>query len=116
MTAASVELLTWAVALLLLVAGQHMDIHGPGWKVLRHHPLVRPIVLVSPVDTACVPVSPVDVLAIHGHGEWVNGCADDDLPIGPSERAALNLLSDNQNQHISLPSIQSDNDGFVRRM
>lgn len=94
MAAASIKLLAGTITLLLLDAGQYMDVHWPGWKVLNHGPLVRTIMLVGPIDAACVPVSPIDELAKHGHGKGVDGCADNDLPIGPSERGSLNLLSD----------------------
>lgn len=50
--------------------------------------------LVGPIDAARVPVGPIDELAKHGHSEGVDGCADDDLAIGPRERRSLNLLSD----------------------
>ena len=95
-TAASVELLAGAVTLLLLPAGQRVDVHGPRRQVLDHHPLVGAVVLVGSVDAARVPVRPVDVLAVHGHGERVYRRAHNDLPVGPGERAALNLLSDVQ--------------------
>ena len=94
MAAASIKLLAWTVTLLLLAAGQNMEVHRPRWKVLDHDRLVRAVVLVGPIDAACVPVSPVDELAKHGHSKGVDGCADDDLPIGPRERGSLNLLSD----------------------
>ncbi len=86
MAAASIKLLTGAVTLLLLPAGQDMDVHRPGRKVLNHDPLVRTVMLVGPIDAACVPVSPVDELAEHGHCKGVDGCADDDLSVGPRER------------------------------
>lgn len=92
--AASIKLLAGTITLLLLPAGQNLDVHWPRWKVLNHGPLVRTVVLVGPIDAARVPVSPVDELAKHGHSKGVDGCADDDLPIGPRERASLNLLSD----------------------
>lgn len=66
MAAASVKLLTGTVTLLLLPAGQNMDVHRPRLKVLNHHPLVRTVVFVGPVDAACVPVSPIDELPEHG--------------------------------------------------
>lgn len=94
MAAASIKLLTGTVTLLLLPAGQNMDVHWPRWEVLNHDPLVRTIMLVGSIDAACVPVTPIDELAKHGHGKRVNGCADDDLPIGPRERGSFNLLSD----------------------
>lgn len=93
MAATSIKLLAGTVTLLLLPAGQNMDIHWPRWKILDHNRLVRAIMFVGPIDAACVPVSPVDKLAIHGHGKGVDGCADNDLPIGTTERAAFNLLS-----------------------
>lgn len=94
MAAASIKLLAGTITLLLLPAGQNMDVHWPRWKVLNHGPLARTIVLVGPIDAACVPVSPIDELAEHGHGKGVDGCADNNLPIGPRERGSLNLLSD----------------------
>lgn len=69
-----------------------MDVHRARRKVLDHDSLVRPIVLVGPVDAAGVPVGPVDELAKHGHGKWIDGRADDDLTIGSRERRSLNLL------------------------
>lgn len=93
-TASAIELLTGAVALLLLPAGQRLDVHRPGRQVLDHHRLVRAVVLVGPVDAARVPVGPVDVLVEHGHGERVDGGADDDLAVTPRQRRALDLLSD----------------------
>jgi len=92
--AASIKLLAWTVTLLLFPAGQNMDVHGPRWKVLNHDPLVRTVMLAGPIDTACVPVRPIDELAKHRHRKGVDGCANDDFPIGPRERAPLNLLSD----------------------
>ena len=94
MAAATIKLLTWTITLLLLPAGQNMDIHWPRWQVLNHDPQVRTIVFVGPIDAACVPVGPIDELAKHGHSKGVDGCADDDFPIGPRERGSLNLLSD----------------------
>lgn len=85
MAAASIELLTGALTLLLLPSGQNMDVHWPRWKVLNHDGLVRTIVLVGPIDTACVPVCPIDELTKHGHSKGVDGCANDDLPIRPRE-------------------------------
>lgn len=93
MAAASIKQLAGAITLLLLPAGQNMDVHRPRWKVLNHNRLVRAVVLIGSIDAACVPVSPIDELAKHGHGKGVNGCADDDFTIGPSERRSLNLLS-----------------------
>ena len=86
MAAAPVELLTGAVTPLLLPAGQHLDVHWPRRKVLDHHRLARAVVLVGAVDAARVPVRPVDVLVKHGHGERVDGRADDDLAVVPRER------------------------------
>lgn len=94
MAAASIKLLAGAVTLLLFPAGQHMDVHRPGWQVLDHDLHVRPVVLVGTIDAACVPVSPIDELAKHGHSKGVNGCADDDLSIGPREGGSLDLLPD----------------------
>lgn len=91
--AASIELLTGTITLLLLPAGHHMNVHGPRWKVLNHDPLVRAVVLVGSIDAARVPVGPVDELAEHGHSKRVDCSADDDLPIGACERRSLNLLS-----------------------
>lgn len=93
MAAASVELLTGTITLLLLPASQNVHVHWPRRKVLDHDPLVGAVVLVGAVDAARVPVGPVDELAKHGHGEGVNGRADDDLPIGAREGGTLNLLS-----------------------
>lgn len=81
MAAASIKLLARTVTLLLLPAGQSMDVHWPRWKVLNHDPLIRTVVLVGPIDAACVPVSPIDELAKHGHSKGVDGRADDDFPI-----------------------------------
>lgn len=92
-TAPSIKLLTGAVALLLLRCGQNVDVHWSRWQVLNHDSLVRTIVLVGPIDAACVPVGPINELTKHGHSKRVDGCADDDLPIRPSERGSLNLLS-----------------------
>ena len=86
MTAASVKLLAGAVALLLLPAGHNVDVHWSRWKALNHDQLIRTVVLVGPIDATCVPVSPVDELVKHGQRKGVDGGADDDLPIGPSER------------------------------
>lgn len=94
MATASIKLLTGTVTLLLLPASQNVDIHRPSRKVLDHGPLVRAILLVGSIDAARVPVSPIDELAKHGHSKGVDGCADDDLPIGARERGSLNLLSD----------------------
>lgn len=94
MAAASIELLAGTVTLLLLPAGQNMDVHWPRWKVLNHYPLVRTVMFVGPVDAARVPVSPINELPKHGHSKGVDGCADDDLTIVPGERGSLNLLSD----------------------
>lgn len=92
--AASIKLLAGTVALLLLPAGQNVDVHRSRRKVLDHDSLIRTIVLVGTIDAACVPVSPVDELAKHGHCKGVDGCADNDLTIGARERGSLNLLSD----------------------
>ena len=92
--ASSIKLLTGTVTLPLLPAGQNMDIHWPRWKVLNHYPLVRTVIFIGPVDAARVPVSPINELPKHGHSKGVDGCADDNLPIGPCERASLNLLPD----------------------
>jgi len=97
-TASAVKLLAGAVTTLLLPAGQHLDVHGPGGQVLYHHRLVRAVVLVCPVDTARVPVGPVDVLVEQRHGERVDGGADDDLAVLPRERRALDLLSDGEGE------------------
>lgn len=94
MAAASVKLPAGTVTLLLLPAGQNMDVHWSRRKVLNHDPLVRAIVLVGTIDAARVPVSPIDELTKHGHSEGVNGRADDDFPIGPHERGTLDLLPD----------------------
>lgn len=94
MAAASIKLLAGTVTLLLLPAGQNMDVHWSRWKVLNHDPLVRAVVLVGAIDAARVPVGPIDELTKHGHSKGVNGCADDDFPIGPGERGTLDLLSD----------------------
>jgi len=94
--AASIKLLAGAVTLLLLPAGQNMDVHRSRRKVLNHDRLVRTIVLVGPIDAASVPVSPVDELTKHGHGKWVDGCADNDLTVGPRKRGSLNLLSNDR--------------------
>lgn len=94
MTAASIKLLARTITLLLLPACQNVDVHRPRWKVLSHDPQFRTIMLVGSIDAACVPVSPIDELAKHGHSEGVNGCADDDLPIGSSDRGSFDLLSD----------------------
>ena len=91
--AASVELLARTVTLLLLPAGQNMDVHWSRWKVLNHDFLVRTVVLVGPIDAAGVPVSPVDELAKHGHSKGVDGSADNNLTVGPRERGSFNLLS-----------------------
>lgn len=93
MAAASVELLAGTFTLLLLPASQNVYVHGPRRKVLDHDPLIGAVVLVGAVDAARVPVGPVDKLAKHGHGEGVNGRADDDLPTGTSEGGTLDLLS-----------------------
>lgn len=93
MAAASVELLAGTITLLLFPAGQNVHVHWPGRKVLDHDPLVGAVVLVGAVDAARVPVGPVDELAKHGHGEGVNGRADDDLPTGAGEGRTLDLLS-----------------------
>lgn len=39
MAAASIKLLAGTIALLLLPAGQNMNVHRPGRKVLNHDPL-----------------------------------------------------------------------------
>lgn len=93
MTAAAVELLTGTTALLLFAVGQHVDVHGAGRKVLQHHPLVRPVVFVCAVDAACVPICPEDILVVYSHGKRVDGGTYDDLTIGTSKRASLDLLS-----------------------
>lgn len=93
--AATVELQTCAAALLLFTAGQHVDVHGSGRKVLDHHTLVRTVVFVGPVDAARVPVRPEDVLPIKCHGERVHGGADDDLTIRPAQGTTLDLLPEN---------------------
>lgn len=98
MAAASVELLAGTITLLLLPAGQNVHVHGPRRKVLDHDPLVGAVVLVGAVDAARVPVGPVDELAKHGHGEGVDGRADDDLPTGASEGGAFDLLSGETNK------------------
>lgn len=85
MAAASIKLLAGTITLLLLPAGQNVDVHWPRRKVLNHEPLVRTVMLVGPVYAACVPVSPIDELTEHGHGKGVDGCADDYLSIGPRE-------------------------------
>lgn len=94
MAAASIKLQARAAALLLFAVGQNMDVHRPGWKVLDHNPLVRSIVLVRSIDATCVPISPENVLSIHSHGKWVNGCAYDDLTVSARQGTTLNLLSD----------------------
>lgn len=94
MATASIKLLAGTVTLLLLPAGQNVDIHRPSRKVLDHGPQVRAIVLVGPIDAARVPVSPIDELAKHGHSKGVDGCADDDFPVRAREGGSLNLLSD----------------------
>lgn len=96
MAAASVELLAGAVTLLLLPTGQNVNVHWSGWEVLNHDPLVRTIVFVGPINTAGVPVSPIDELTKHSHCKRVDGRADNDLTVGPRERGSLNLLSDEQ--------------------
>lgn len=90
--AASIKLLAGTVTLLLLPAGQNVDVHWPRGKVLDHDPHIRSIVLVGTIDAACVPVSPIDELAKHGHSKGVYGCADDDFSIGPREGRSLDLL------------------------
>lgn len=94
MAAASIKLQARAATLLLFAVGQHMDIHRAGWKVLDHNPLVRAIMLVCSIDASCVPVCPENVLSIHSHGKWVNGCAYDDLTVSARQGTTLNLLSD----------------------
>lgn len=94
MAAASIKLLAGTITLLLLPAGQNMDVHWSRRKVLNHDPLVRAVVLVGAIDAARVPVGPIDELAKHGHSERVNGRADNNFPIGPRERGTLDLLSD----------------------
>lgn len=94
MAAASIKLQTRAAALLLFAVRQHMDVHWSGWKVLDHNPLVRAIEFVRSVDATCVPICPENVLSIHGHGKWVNGCAYDDLTVSASQGTTFNLLSD----------------------
>lgn len=86
MTAASIKLLAGAITLLLLPAGQDMDVHWPRRKVLNHDLLVRTVVLVGPIDATCVPVSPIDELAEHGHSKGIDGCTDNYLSIGPRKR------------------------------
>lgn len=85
MAAASIKLLTGTVTLLLLSRSQNVDVHWSRWKVLDHNPLIRAVMFVSPIDAACVPVSPVDELAKHAHSKGVDGRADDDLSIGSGE-------------------------------
>lgn len=101
MAAASIKLLTGAVTLLLLPSGQNMDVHWTRWKVLDHDYLVRAIVLVGPIDAACVPVCPIDELAKHSHSKGVDRCADNNLPIRPCERGSLNLLSGGRKKKLS---------------
>lgn len=100
--AASVELLAGTVTLLLLPASQNVHVHWPGRKVLDHDPLVGAVMLVGAVDAARVPVSPVDELAKHGHGEGVNGRADDDLATGAGEGGTLDLLSGGRVKQINV--------------
>lgn len=99
MTAAAIELLAGAATLLLLATGQHVDVHRARRKVLDHHTLVRAIVLVSTVDTACVPVRPVDVLPIQGHGKRVDGRAHNHLTVGARWRGPLDLLPEEVQRH-----------------
>ncbi len=93
MAASTIELFAGTAALLLFAVGKHVDVHGPWRKVLEDHLLVGAVVLVCTVDAACVPVRPVDVLAIHGHCKRVDGGAYDDLTVSTGEWAALDLLS-----------------------
>lgn len=69
-----------------------MDVHGSRWKVLDHDFLVRSIVFVGSVNAASVPVGPVDELAKHCHGKWVDGCVHNDLPVRASKRGSFDLL------------------------
>lgn len=107
MAAAPIELLTWAATLLLFAVGQHMYVHGSGGQILEHDPLVRAVVLVGSVDAACVPVRPEDLLSIHSHGEWVDGCAHNDLTVSPRKRATLNLLSEHTEMKITMKTFQT---------
>lgn len=103
MAAASVKLLAGTITLLLLPAGQNVNVHWPRRKVLNHDPLTRTIVLVGSVDAPRVPVSPIDKLVKHGHGKGINGGAYNDLPIGPRKTGPLNLLSKGKASMIQVP-------------
>lgn len=95
--AASVKLLARTVTLLLLPAGQNVDVHWSRRQVLNHDSLIRTIMFVGPIDATGVPVSPVDELAKHGHSKWVDGCTDNDLTVGSRKRGSLNFLSGRAN-------------------
>lgn len=94
MATASIKLQARAAALLLFAVGEHMDVHRSGWKVLDHNSLVRAIVFVRSIDATCVPICPENVLSIHSHGKWINGCAYDDLTVSARQGTTLNFLSD----------------------
>lgn len=92
MAAASVKLLAGTITLLLLPAGQNVNVNRPRRKVLNHDRLGRAVVLVGSIDAPRVPVGPVDELVKHGHGKGINGGAYDDFPIGPRKTGSLDLL------------------------
>lgn len=93
MTAASIELLAGAGALLLFRACVNMDVIWPVLHVLRQDSEARTTIFSCPEDGSLSPISPEDVLLEHGHGIWVQDPMHYYLSVLPSQSGPLNFIS-----------------------
>ena len=70
-----------------------MDVHGSLGQTSDEHLLIGAGVLLGPVHALQRPVGPVDVMAVNGKAEWVDGRVNDHLPVVTVQVTSLNTVS-----------------------